>query len=259
MRSATASAVATLILAVGVLGMNTAAADSVPGQAIYGVKRIGEAAQLLLTADESARAALIIEFSERRLAEMRLLADQGSSVPPELAAEWLDGHARAWDQIQRLPWDQRELLTEMLLASLEAPQGRVAMPVGRGQLAASLRHSLGIDPPADATEVPSHGQLLLRSDVLPSTETEVPGDADAAEPAPVVDGGAVAPHPEPPVVGAPPVVSVPPTSGDDDAEDPAAPPVADPAAQPAPGGPAFGVPPVAPSPDDPPGGGVPNP
>jgi hypothetical protein len=262
-RTASASAVATLVLAAGVIGINTAAADSVPGQPFYGVKRIGEAAQLLLTADESARAALIIEFSERRLAEIRLLADRGSDVPPELAAEWLDGHARAWDQIQRLPWDQRELLTEMLLASLESPQARVAgsaLPIGRGELAASLRLSLGIDQTSTIQEISVHGQPLLRSEVLPADETVAPepdGDVGVPEPAPAADVGPAAPNPEPPAVVAPPVVSVPPTVGDED-EDPAA-PGGDPAVEPPTRGPAFGVPPVAPSPEEPPEGGVPSP
>jgi hypothetical protein len=259
MRSATASGLATLVLAAGVVGVNTAAADSLPGQPFYGMKRFGEAAQLFLASDET-REALEVEFSARRLEEMRLLVEQGRAVPAELTAEWLDSHAHAWDQIQRLPWDQRELLAEMLLASLESPSAGIT-DARSLELAAALRESLGLNTPESEPRMPLAGQPVDRNSVLPADES-APGadpseEASAPEPDAQDPPAVAAPAPAP-VVVAPPAVGPEPADNDagDEQDDPAAPPVEEPADSPEPRRPAFGVPPVSPDPETPPEGGA---
>jgi hypothetical protein len=70
----TITVILTLIMAAVVL--NYAAGDSIPGDFLYGVKRISENMQLFFTFDESRRAELGETFNQRRLDEIEQLLEQ---------------------------------------------------------------------------------------------------------------------------------------------------------------------------------------
>ena len=119
LRRAWSGAVATLIvlivLSVGVAGIGSAAASSLPGDSFYGVKELGRSAQLLFSFDPQRKAELNIEFCGQRLDEIEALKSEGRAVPVEALEEWLAGQRQALANIQQLPLEQRQLLVEMLL------------------------------------------------------------------------------------------------------------------------------------------------
>lgn len=69
-----------VVLALGGYGLTSAAYQSLPGDALYGLKRVVENTQLSL-ADDLTRAKLQREFEARRLAEIQALAQQGRALP----------------------------------------------------------------------------------------------------------------------------------------------------------------------------------
>lgn len=73
-------AMATVLLAVVVVAGGTtvvAAADSLPGDPLYGVKRTGERVRLALTTDPATRASLHARFNRERQTEARAVANLG--------------------------------------------------------------------------------------------------------------------------------------------------------------------------------------
>jgi hypothetical protein len=188
LRTAMVALTLTAAIALGMTGVTGAAAASLPGQPFYGVKRLGESAQLVFTFDPARRAELSIAFADRRLDEMRRLAVHGQDVPAKLVDDWLRMQQHAWTEIRRLPMDQRELLAEILLDSAQDAkaahlQGAVAadalasMNAGSDALAETVRAS--IDGDTAATPDPSAD----RSDGGPmAVERPLPrDDAHAAD------------------------------------------------------------------------------
>jgi hypothetical protein len=70
-------------LGAGTYGAVAASAQSLPGDALYGVKRAVENTQLMLAPDEQTRAGLQAEFDGRRVREAQAVANQGRQVPVE--------------------------------------------------------------------------------------------------------------------------------------------------------------------------------
>lgn len=198
---AMAMTTAVLILTVGLAGIGTAAASSLPGGAFYNVKRLGESARMLFAFDPEQRADLNLRYSGRRLQEMRRLAGYGREVPLTLVEAWLQGHTNAWAEIQQLPVEQQRLLAEALLASVAERaeiEGRlrqsVADPAGLEELlvwaralAESARESAGLSVPPEATEVveplPAAPRPLPRP--LPPEDVN-PASSAVESPAPAV-------------------------------------------------------------------------
>ncbi len=70
-----------LTVSMAVLILNYAAADTLPGDFLYGIKRTSENLRLAFTVDETSRQALVNEFNRRRLAEIdRLMAVNRAAV-----------------------------------------------------------------------------------------------------------------------------------------------------------------------------------
>ena len=65
-----------LTISMAVLILNFLAADAIPGDFLYGVKRASENAQLTLTFEENRRSELELEFDQRRLQEVDQLIEQ---------------------------------------------------------------------------------------------------------------------------------------------------------------------------------------
>lgn len=70
-----------VVLAMSGLGVISASAGSLPGEALYGVKRVVETAQLALAFSPAARAELEQQFDARRLTEARAVVAAGRAAP----------------------------------------------------------------------------------------------------------------------------------------------------------------------------------
>ena len=89
------TALLALVLVVGLtFGASQAAADSLPGEPLYGLKLAAEEARLALTTDPEAQAALNLALAEERLDEIAALLEQGQAVD-EVTAERVERQLHA--------------------------------------------------------------------------------------------------------------------------------------------------------------------
>jgi hypothetical protein len=77
---------AIIILGTGV-GVAYASDDSLPGDTLYPIKIVVEKLQMLLTFDDANEAQLQISFAQRRIGEMKVLAERGGFEDIQTAAE----------------------------------------------------------------------------------------------------------------------------------------------------------------------------
>src|SRR5262249_54987637 len=82
-------------IAVGVVGammgaVDTASAQSLPGETLYQWKRAKENISLALVTDPDQRSHMLVEYAGRRLNEFNQLVDTGKSADPVLVAETLN-------------------------------------------------------------------------------------------------------------------------------------------------------------------------
>jgi Xaa-Pro aminopeptidase len=92
--------VAALVLVVA--GATSAAASSLPGEALYGVKRAGEDVRLALTFDAEARTHLLAELTDRRLEELAEIAKRRPASAPTATQEYADAVEAFADAIDDL-------------------------------------------------------------------------------------------------------------------------------------------------------------
>ncbi len=160
--SAASLAILALVL-LGGRGVGTAAADSLPGDAFYHVKRLGESARMAFAFDPERRAALDARFDRTRLLELSRLAREGQPLPESVLGEWVQSQRNAYAAIRRLPVAQQERLARALLDRFGDPT-RAAIALGGasdGPATAWLESEAGIGPAASATETAD-----LESDVI---------------------------------------------------------------------------------------------
>jgi hypothetical protein len=208
-----ASVLVAFVLMFGaVFGAGRAAADSLPGQFLYGVKLAAEQVRLTLTSDPEARAELNLALAERRLDEIAELVDQGTTpdasaldrareqletaMEPvkygeEKAPDWAFQRLKA--AIQRQKRDMEHLLTALPEAEqtpareLVRAMERVEQHNGEGDSegAQQERNRLGTPPEADELPEPKRtpgpvGMPQPPDDSDPGAEpepTDVPGSA----------------------------------------------------------------------------------
>ena len=94
-----AAAILVLVLA----GATSAAASSLPGDALYAVKRAAEDVRLALTFDDVARTQLLSELTDRRLEELAEIAKRRPSSAPTATQEYADAvnnFANALDELR---------------------------------------------------------------------------------------------------------------------------------------------------------------
>ncbi len=85
-----AAAILVLVLA----GATSAAASSLPGDALYVVKRTSEDVQVALTFDDVTRMQLLARLADRRLEELAEIATQRPSSAPTATQEYADAVER---------------------------------------------------------------------------------------------------------------------------------------------------------------------
>lgn len=92
------AAVLVLVLA----GATSAAASSLPGDALYSVKRASEDVRLALTFDAFARTQLLSELTDRRLEELAEIAKRRPSSAPTATQEYAEAVERFADALDDL-------------------------------------------------------------------------------------------------------------------------------------------------------------
>jgi hypothetical protein len=122
-------------IAAGVLasGVSLASTDSVPGDALYSVKRTSEQAQLVLAGSDASRGRLHLEFAKSRLVEVRHVdaatvatvlatmdAETRSGVLLLFTAAMQQGNGSSIDAVMAFVSQQRTGLNDLRLGSPEA-------------------------------------------------------------------------------------------------------------------------------------------
>lgn len=200
--SAAALSLAAILAFAGVLRVESVAASSLPGEAFYGVKRLGENARLLFAFDPARRASLEAVFARRRMNELVQLDAAGRSVPADLVEDWLAAGA-ADGALADLTRDQRAALSRVLKAMAADAEARALLErsgVGAAVIDALVAPEPDAAPPAERLDpVGLHRGPSLRPQPLPD-------EPDRAEP-PTRQPNPVAPTVE---VAEPPSASPPP-------------------------------------------------
>jgi hypothetical protein len=99
LRPALAAAVILVLIFAGATG---AAASSLPGDALYAVKRATEDVQIALTFDDVARMQLLSRLTDRRLAELAEIAKHRPSSAPTATQEYADAVERFANALDRV-------------------------------------------------------------------------------------------------------------------------------------------------------------
>ena len=91
------------IVGAGTIGVTTAAAASLPGDAFYGVKRLGESARVWLAFDPARKAELRSALEAERSTEISRLVNERGPISADMLGAWLRGQPGAIGKIRRLP------------------------------------------------------------------------------------------------------------------------------------------------------------
>jgi hypothetical protein len=138
LRSALATAgVLVLVFA----GATSAAASSLPGDALYTVKRAGEDVRLALTFDDVARMHLLSELTDRRLEELAEISNRRPSSAPTATQEYADAvnaFADAVDKLRAADSEDKRNLAQSLDEAARAKHKAVLDAV-KDQLPADAR------------------------------------------------------------------------------------------------------------------------
>ena len=90
------------ILVLVLAGATSAAASSLPGDALYSLKRASEDVRLALTFDDVARTQLLSDLTDRRLEELAEIAKRHPSSAPTATQEYADAVERFADALDNL-------------------------------------------------------------------------------------------------------------------------------------------------------------
>ena len=114
-----AAAILVLVLA----GATSAAASSLPGDALYSLKRASEDVRLALTFDDVARTQLLSELTDRRLEELAELAKSRPASAPTATQEYADAvnsFANALDELRSADSEDKRSAAQSLAAAARA-------------------------------------------------------------------------------------------------------------------------------------------
>jgi len=127
-----AAAILVLVLA----GATSAAASSLPGDALYVVKRTSEDVQVALTFDEVARMELLARLADRRLDELAEIAKQRPSSAPTATQEYADAverFANALDDVRNADSEDKRNAAQAL-AEAAREKHKAVLDAVKGQL-----------------------------------------------------------------------------------------------------------------------------
>jgi len=114
-----AAAILVLVLA----GATSAAASSLPGDALYSLKRASEEVRLALTFDDVARTQLLSELTDRRLEELAEIAKRRPASVPTATQEYADAvnsFANALDELRSAESEDKRSAGQSLAAAARA-------------------------------------------------------------------------------------------------------------------------------------------
>ena len=114
-----AAAILVLVLA----GATSAAASSLPGDALYSLKRASEDVRLALTFDDVARTQLLSELTDRRLEELAEIAKSRPASAPTATQEYADAvnsFANALDELRSADSEDKRSAAQSLAAAARA-------------------------------------------------------------------------------------------------------------------------------------------
>lgn len=214
-------------LGLGAVRVSGAAADSLPGDPAYSIKRLGESARIFFAFDADRRALLSDRFADARLREMLTLSEEGREIPAAVLRDWVLEQDNAYGSIRRLPVAQQErFLSGLLQAFGSAEALEQALGEGVDHRLSGMLAWMGAADSAIADAVattPAQGSAVLPQAPLPierpvalDEETEMaPARTVVSPTASGAQEGAEAAAPAPDFVMPDLVLDV----GDDDDED----------------------------------------
>jgi hypothetical protein len=208
-RARTAVIAGVAVGAVAFTGMSAASENAMPGDALYGVKRSTERAQLALTSSDVGRGALYLGFAQTRLAEARLLGGDLEQVLDDMDDDARQGvrllttaatsrqDRAALDLIDEFVAEQRVALDALANEVGGADATRVADSVGLlnriERRSHELRVSLDECGGSPAAGLDSLGPRAGDCVALPPLDTPGPGQQQAEQPAePLPDQSVIA-------------------------------------------------------------------
>jgi hypothetical protein len=176
-RLAYALASVLLALTLGTAGVAYAAQEAIPGDSLYGVKRLLESARWSLTADPRSQAALLSDLAAERTREVEELAQIGRGA---LLAATLDDYGQVLDRLQAvaetLPQEARARVLAQVAARVHENQQVLERLLEQApeQAAPSIEHAI---------ERSSHGQQVLEAlEQAESPSDLAPGQNKTKEP-----------------------------------------------------------------------------
>lgn len=206
--SAVALTVATAIGVTGVAQVSRAAASSLPGDAFYQVKVIGQSARMMFLFDPAARSALQSKYAQGRLSDIEALVASGRPVPADVVEAVL-AHPTSLDSLT----DAQRTMLSGLIRSIALTDA---------DLAARLRAVVGSPVDVDAQGRGATGAPLTLPNLHP-VEVQLPADDFAPEPVQMDEPGTALILPSPatddPQAAAEPPAAAPPVRGAVDVDD----------------------------------------
>jgi len=152
-------------------GLITVSAAAVPGDPLYGAKRLAESLQLVLAADAAPRAELLEQFRQERIAEIRQLMAKGRDAEVEF-----EGMIQS---IQDDTWRIAGLNTQVNDATEISGAAQVG---GTAVVAASVRGGDLIARSISIIAAPSPVPQPTPTDTVTPTPTAEPSSTPTAEP-----------------------------------------------------------------------------
>jgi hypothetical protein len=182
------SALVAAALIIFVLSSTTnAAAASLPGDPLYGLKRATESVELALTFDEVARLQLLAQLADRRLEELAALTSRDAKLAPTATTEYADAVARfrsAVDALKDADGDDKRAAAQAVaeaarakhLAVLDALKNRATDTSDIDRLIETEQGASGTtgDVPRGNSENVTTGKETSPSGVGPSHENPRP-------------------------------------------------------------------------------------
>jgi hypothetical protein len=199
-RARTAVVAGVAVGAVAFTGMSTASENAVPGDALYGVKRSTERAQLALASSDVGRGQLYLGFAQTRLAEAQTLAGDLERVLDDMDRETSQGvrlltgaaaqrqDRAALDAVDEFTAGQRRSLADLAGQVTGADQARLAASLelldAVERRTSQLRQSLQECAGPSATSIDSLGPVPEMCVTLPVPRPLEPDRGQATQPAP---------------------------------------------------------------------------